>query len=81
MRVTIGLILVAGAAILFLTTRRERDDLPSWLPRLAPAIGLLGVSTIAAARDHVGWSLLSIATSLVAIGLVLTVLRDILRKK
>ena len=81
MRSTIGLILVAGAAILFLTTRRERADLPPWLPRLAPAIALLGVATLAAAREHVAWSVASIVCSLVAIGLVLTVLRDILRRK
>ncbi len=81
MRTTIGLVLVAGALLLFVTTRRERADLPAWLPRLAPAIGLLGLSTLAAARESVPWSLVSIACSLVAIVLILSVLREIVKRR
>jgi len=72
--------LVAGALLLWFTSRRERSRVPRWVPSLAIAIGALGLSVAASSRPGVGWSISSICFSLIAIVLILTVLRDILRR-
>ena len=80
MRFNIGLLtLVAGIALWF-SAKRERADVPRWLPRLAIAIGTLGASTILSTRLGVAWSIASSSLSVVAIVLIATVMREILKK-
>jgi len=51
-----------------------------WVPTLAVAIGALGISTAAASQPGLGWSISSICFSLIAIILIVTVIRDMLRR-
>lgn len=80
MRLTLGLTLLAGAALLFITSRRERARVPQWVPVLAVAIASLGLSTLATTRPGLAWSISSICFSLIAIVLILVVIREILRR-
>ena len=81
MRFWLGVVtLVAGVALWF-TARRERAAVPAWVPRLAIAIAILGAGTIAATRRGLYWSVASSALSLVAIVLIATVLRQIVRRR
>ena len=80
MRLWIGLAtLIAGVALLA-TSRRERADVPAWMPRLGLAVTALGVATLAATRPGLAWSISSISFSLIAIVLLAWVIRDILRR-
>ena len=76
----IGLVTVLIGLTLVVTSRLERDAVPAWLPRLAVAVTALGAGTLAATRPGMGWSLFSIAFSLVAIVLLVLVIRDTLRR-
>ena len=80
MRLGLGVVLVVAGLALLASSRRERADVPAWTPRLAVAIGALGVSVLAASRPGMGWSVSSICFSLIAIVLIVTVLRDNLRR-
>ena len=81
MRLTLAATLLVGAVLLFVSSRREKSRVPTWVPTLAVAIGALAISTAAATRPGVGWSISSICFSLIAIILIVTVIRDILRRK
>lgn len=80
MRLSLALLLIGGGLVLWLASQRERASVPPWMPRLALALGALGVSTLAATRPGVSWSISSICFSVIAIVLIATVLRDILRR-
>jgi hypothetical protein len=53
---------------------------PRWVPTLAIAIAALGVSVAASSQPGVGWSVSSICFSIIAIVLILSVIRDMLRR-
>jgi peptidoglycan/LPS O-acetylase OafA/YrhL len=80
MRLPLAATLVAGAALLWLASRREQSRVPRWVPTLAIAIASLGVSVAVASQPGIGWSISSICFSLIAIILILVVIRDILRR-
>jgi peptidoglycan/LPS O-acetylase OafA/YrhL len=80
MRLTLAATLIVGAALLWLSSRREKARVPPWVPTLALASGSLGVSVAVATRPGIGWSISSICFSLIAIVLILLVIRDILRR-
>jgi peptidoglycan/LPS O-acetylase OafA/YrhL len=80
MRLVLAATLVVGAILLWFASRRERTRVPRWVPTLAIAIGALGISTAAASQPGLGWSISSICFSLIAIILIVTVIRDLLRR-
>ena len=80
MRLVLAATLVVGAILLWFASRRERTRVPRWVPTLAVAIGALGISTAAASQPGLGWSISSICFSLIAIVLIVTVIRDMLRR-
>ena len=80
MRLVLAATLVVGAILLWFASRRERTRVPRWVPTLAVAIGALGLSTAAASQPGLGWSISSICFSLIAIILIVTVIRDLLRR-
>jgi hypothetical protein len=80
MRLVLAATLVVGAILLWFASRRERTRVPRWVPTLAVAIGALGLSTAAASQPGLGWSISSICFSLIAIILIVTVIRDMLRR-
>jgi hypothetical protein len=79
-RLPVGLITLAAGIALWLSARLERAHVPAWMPRLAIAVAALGLSTLAATRNGLGWSVSSISFSVIAIILLLTVIRDTLRR-
>ena len=72
--------LLVGAILLFFASRREKANVPKWVPTLAIAIAALGLSTAAASQPGIAWSVSSICFSLIAIILILVVIREILRR-
>jgi hypothetical protein len=80
MRLPLAATLIVGAALLWFTSRRERSRVPQWVPTLAVAIASLGISVAVASRPGIGWSISSICFSLIAIILILTVIRAILKR-
>ena len=80
MRLVLAATLVVGAILLWFASRRERTRVPRWVATLAVAIGALGLSTAAASQPGLGWSISSICFSLIAIILIVTVIRDMLRR-
>ena len=80
MRLVLAATLVIGAILLWFASRRERTRVPRWVPTLAIAMGALGISTAAASQPGLGWSISSICFSLIAIILIVTVIRDLLRR-
>jgi peptidoglycan/LPS O-acetylase OafA/YrhL len=79
-RLVLAATLVVGAILLWFASRRERTRVPRWVPTLAVAMGALGISTAAASQPGLGWSISSICFSLIAIILIVTVIRDMLRR-
>jgi peptidoglycan/LPS O-acetylase OafA/YrhL len=80
MRLPLAATLIVGAALLWFTSRRERSRVPQWVPTLAVAIASLGISVAVASRPGIGWSISSICFSLIAIILIVTVIRAILKR-
>ena len=80
-RLVLAATLVVGAMLLWLASRRERARVPRWVPTLAIAIGALGLSTAAASQPGLAWSISSICFSIIAIVLILTVIREMLRRR
>ena len=80
MRLVLAATLLVGAIVLWFASRREQARVPRWVPTLAVAIGALGLSTAAATRPGLGWSISSICFSLIAIVLIVTVIREMLRR-
>lgn len=80
-RLVVGIVTFLLGATLVWSSRREADSVPSWTPRLAWAVMALGLSTLAATQPAMAWSIVSIAFSVVAIALLLSVIRDTLRRR
>ena len=80
MRLWIGIVTFVAGMVLLASTRREGVTLPAWAPRLAVAVTALGLGTLASTQPGVRWSVSSIAFSLIAIILLLSVIRDNLRR-
>jgi peptidoglycan/LPS O-acetylase OafA/YrhL len=80
MQLALAATLLIGALLLWVASRRERSSVPRWVPPLAIAIAALGLSVAASSQPGVGWSISSICFSLIAIVLILTVIRDILKR-
>jgi hypothetical protein len=81
MRLVLAATLLIGATVLWFVSKREQARVPRWVPTLAIAIGALGLSTAAASQPGTGWSISSICFSLIAIILILTVIREMLRRR
>ena len=81
MRLSIGIITLVAGVLLLVSTRRERERLPSWFLRLPFGIIFLGLGTLFLARPGTPWALLSAACSLVAIGILASVIWKILRRR
>jgi hypothetical protein len=84
-RVLLGATLfVLGAALWFFGRGAGQGDPPrrvrASIPRLGVALGSLGLSVMASAQPGVAWSVSSICFSLIAIVLLLTVVREALRR-
>lgn len=80
MRLVLAATLLVGAIVLWFASKREQARVPRWVPTLAVAIGALGLSTAAASQPGLGWSISSICFSLIAIVLIVTVIREMLRR-
>ena len=81
MRLWLGVVTIVAGVVLWFSARREHAAVPPWVPRLAIAISTLGAGTVAATRPGVYWSVASSALSLVAIIIIATVLRQIVRRR
>ena len=75
---------LSGAMVWFLTAppfaRPDRPPRPAWLARFGLALGALGLSVLASTQPGLSWTISSICFSLVAIVLIVTVLRDSMRR-
>ena len=71
---------VAGS-VLWRVASRERSSVAPWLPRLGVGIAVLGLGTLAITLPGIVWNFVSIAASLVAIGLIVSVILQILRRR
>ena len=80
MRLVLAATLLVGAIVLWFASKREWARVPRWVPTLAVAIGALGLSPAAASQPGLGWSISSICFSLIAIVLIVTVIREMLRR-
>jgi uncharacterized membrane-anchored protein len=80
-RAIVGWATLAIGAALVATSYRERRVVPPWVPQVAIAVVALGISTLAASRFGVVWSVTSIAFSLVAIVLLIRVILSTLRRR
>ena len=85
-RLVVGAVaFVAGALLWFFSRGRPvaaaTTPVPvATLPRVGLALSALGLATLASTQPGVAWSVSSICFSLVAIVLIVTVLRDSLRR-
>lgn len=77
----VGLLTLVGGIALWITSRRERGQLPAWFPRLSIGITSLGVSTLLLARGDTASSLLSAVFSLVAIVILASIVWRLLRRR
>jgi hypothetical protein len=80
MQLWLGIITFVAGAVLWYVSNRERALVPPWVPRLAIGVTALGLSTLAATQPATAWKMVSIALSLVAIALIVSVLRENLRQ-
>jgi hypothetical protein len=77
----LGVVTFVAGSVLWRVASRERSLVAPWLPRLGLGIAVLGLGTLAITREAVGWNFVSIAASLVAIGVIVSVLLEILRRR
>jgi len=77
----VGLVTLIGGVALWITSRRERAQVPTWFPRLAVGITALGVSTMLLARGGTLFSVLSAAFSVVAIAVLASIIWSLLRRR
>ena len=81
MELWLGIVTFVAGGVLWRVARRERAFVAPWLPRLGVGIAMLGLGTLAITQEGVGWNIASIAASLVAIGVITSVLLEILRRR
>jgi hypothetical protein len=77
----LGVVTFVAGSVLWRVARRDRALVAPWLPRLGLGIAVLGLGTLAITLEGVGWNFVSIVASLVAIGLIVSVLLEILRRR
>jgi hypothetical protein len=77
----LGVVTFVAGGVLWRVASRERALVAPWLPRLGLGIAALGLGTLAITRGATVWNFVSIASSLVAIGLIVSVLLEILRRR
>lgn len=80
MRLWIGIITFVAGGTLWRVASREHALVPRWLRRLAVGVTSLGLGTLTTTQPGVAWSFASIAFSIVAISLIISVLVSILRR-
>lgn len=77
----LGVVTFVAGSVLWRVASRNRTLVAPWLPRLGLGIAVLGVGTLAITLEGVAWNFVSIVASLVAIGLIVSVLLEILRRR
>jgi hypothetical protein len=77
----LGVVTFVGGSVLWHVASRERALVAPWLPRLGLGIAVLGLGTLAITLNGVAWNFVSIAARLVAIGVIISVLLEILRRR
>ena len=80
-RLWVGVITFIAGSLLWFAVQSEYLRGPRWLLRLGAGIGFLGLSTLLTTQTGLTWSLASIALSIVAIWLIVSVIIDNLRRK
>lgn len=78
-RLWVGIATFLTGAFLLARSMRAADRRPHRTP-LALGLGALGLATLASTQEGVGWSVSAISFSLIAIVLLWTVLRGLLRR-
>ena len=81
MTLWLGGITLAAGLLLLLSSRRERATLPDWFAHLPYGVIFLGLGTLLLSLPGTRYSLLSAACSLVAIGILGSVVWRILRRR
>ena len=81
MELWLGVVTFVGGSVLWHVASRERALVAPWLPRLGLGIAVLGLGTLAITLNGVVWNFVSIGASLVAIGVIISVLLEILRRR
>ncbi|MBC7789543.1 MAG: hypothetical protein H7Z74_06335 [Anaerolineae bacterium] len=81
MQFWLGSFVFVAGAVLWYVSRREAVIVPPWMPRLGIAVTSLGLSTLAATQPTVAWKISSICFSLVAIILLISVIKENLRRR
>ena len=81
MELWLGVVTFVAGSVLWRVASRERSLVAPWLPRLGIGIAVLGLGTLAITLHGVVWNFVSIAARLVAIGLIVSVILEILRQR
>jgi hypothetical protein len=77
----LGVVTFVAGSVLWRVASRERGLVAPWLPRLGLGVAVLGLGTLAITLNGVAWNFVSIAASLVAIGVIISVILEILRRR
>jgi hypothetical protein len=77
----LGVVTFVAGSVLWRVASRERAIVAPWLPRLGLGIAVLGLGTLAITLEGVAWNFVSIGASLVAIGVIVSVIVEILRRR
>jgi hypothetical protein len=77
----LGVVTFVAGSVLWRVASRERAIVAPWLPRLGLGIAVLGLGTLAITLQGVVWNFVSIAASLIAIGVIVSVILEILRRR
>ena len=81
MELWLGVVTFVAGSVLWRVAGRERALVAPWLPRLGLGIAVLGLGTLAITLDGVAWHFVSIVASLIAIGVIISVILEILRRR
>ncbi|HJR67047.1 MAG TPA: hypothetical protein VJ802_11530 [Gemmatimonadaceae bacterium] len=81
MELWLGVVTFVAGSVLWRVASRERAIVAPWLPRLGIGIAVLGLGTLAITLEGVFWNFVSIVASLVAIGVIVSVILEILRRR
>lgn len=77
----LGVVTFVAGSVLWRVASRERAIVAPWLPRLGLGIAVLGLGTLAITLQGVVWNFVSITASLIAIGVIVSVILEILRRR
>lgn len=81
MELWLGVVTFVAGSVLWRVAIRERAIVAPWLPRLGVGIAVLGLGTLAITLQGVVWNFVSIIASLIAIGVIISVILEILRRR